>query len=72
MEVKDQLTKIETVGQQVQARETVQQQGVHVHYYGAAILTLYNIPERIDIFSILRIFKTKLCTNSTDWSNDAR
>ena len=40
MELKDQQAKNETVDQQVQAGETVHQQGVHVHYYGAA--TYYN------------------------------
>ena len=40
MELKDQQAKTETVDQQVQDGETVHQQGVHVHYYGAA--TYYN------------------------------
>ena len=31
-----------------------------------------NIPDSIDIFSILSTFKIKLHTNSTDLSNDAR
>ena len=40
MELKDQQAKTETVDQQVQAGETVHQQGVHAHCYGAA--TYYN------------------------------
>ena len=38
VELKDQQAKSETVDQQVQTGETVHQQGVHVHYYEAAIL----------------------------------
>ena len=33
--MEDQQAKSETVDQQVQAEETIHQQGVHVHYYGA-------------------------------------
>ena len=40
VELKDQQAKNETVDQQVQAGETVHQEGVHVHYYGTA--TYYN------------------------------
>ena len=56
VELKDQQAKTETVDQQVQAGETVHQQGVHPHYYAA---TYYNdcvTLRRIYIFWILRAF----------------
>ena len=54
MELKDQQAKTETVDQQVQAGETVHQQGVHAHCYGAA--TYYNdcitFPGRLTYFGL--------------------
>ena len=70
MELKDQQAKNETVDQQVQAGETLHQQGVHVHCYGTA--TYYNdciTVRRIGSFWILRAFKIKFQTNSAEWSN---
>ena len=40
VEVKDNQTRIETMGQEVQAGEIVHQQGAHVHYYWAAIYSV--------------------------------
>ena len=55
----------------MQAGETVHQQG-GVHDVATTYYNDYNIPRRIDLIWILRTFKTKLHTNSTDWSNDAK
>ena len=68
MELKDQQAKTETVDQQVQAGETVHQQGVHAHCYGAS--AYYNdcitFPGGLAHFGF---YVHKFHTNSTDWSN---
>ena len=58
VELKDQPAKNETVDQQVQAGETLHQEGVHVHYYAAA--TYYITLRRINFFWILCTFKIKI------------
>ena len=63
VELKDQPAKNVTVDQQVQAGETVHQEGVHAHYYGAA--TYYITLRRIDLFWILCAVKIKILDDYT-------
>ena len=67
MELKDQQAQNEAVDQQVQAGETIHQQGVHVHYYGAA--TYYNdyitFPGGLTYFGFYVHLKSKYIRKST-------